>query len=31
MGFADFVSETGLHVLNSWVSTRYVIEGCNTA
>jgi len=27
MGFADFVSETGLHVLNSWVSTRSYIIG----
>jgi len=27
MGFTDFVSETGLHVLNSWVSTRSYIVG----
>jgi hypothetical protein len=32
MGFTDFVSETGLHVLNSWVSTRSYIIGyvCST-
>merc|ERR1712080_791351 len=27
MGFTDFVSETGLHILNSWVSTRSYIVG----
>ena len=27
MGFPDFISETGLHILNSWVSTRSYIVG----